>query len=281
MIKAKVKNTIRKENDTKRQRARGMSVVEAVVAVSIFGVVATIAMNAYLYANNASERAANSSKAWWLAEEGIEASRSIRDQSFSMLTPGTHGLSQSGNKWSYNGTADYTDGYMRTIALTSLDADHVQATSSVSWNTQGATSTVSLAEQFTNWRKSIGTEVAYTSIATSSATLTKGNAELTGLSFSTTGDIATTTITAFRVSWSGGSGGKITLKNIYSPNTTTVFGPGAVDSGATTTLSKSIVLSGAATQSFQILFSGNIKGYTITIAPIFDDGSSESVSLSE
>lgn len=130
-----------------------MTIVETVVAVAIFSILATVAYEIYIGVDNLVRRADQKSTALWLAEEGIEATRSIREEEFSNLIDGDFGLAISSDKWNFSGTEDMTNGYLRSITLRSLDADSIFASSTVSWNYLNATNTVSLSTVFTNWRK--------------------------------------------------------------------------------------------------------------------------------
>src|SRR6187399_3274840 len=91
-------------------RNRGFTIVECVIAIAIFSVISVVAFQIYLGANALQERASQKSKAMWLAEEGIEAVRSIRDESFTNLVNGTKGLILSGGKWQFSSSTNVIDG---------------------------------------------------------------------------------------------------------------------------------------------------------------------------
>lgn len=131
----------------------GVTVVEAVIAIAIFSILATVAYEIYIGADKLVKRTDQKATALWLAEEGLEAVRSIRDESFANLTTGQNGLAVSSNQWTFAGTEDTSGIYWRAVTLASIDADNVLATSTVSWSYNGATNTVSLGTIFTNWHK--------------------------------------------------------------------------------------------------------------------------------
>lgn len=135
----------------------GFSIVEALLAGSVFALLVTALVGAFIYGQEASALAGNRARAILLAEEGLEASRNIRDSSYSNLTAGTHGISVSSNQWGFSGTSDATDSFFtRQIAVSNIDASHKTATSTVSWQQNPSrTGTVALVTRFTNW---IGTK---------------------------------------------------------------------------------------------------------------------------
>ncbi len=88
-----------------------------------------------------------------LAQEGLEAARSIRDAGWSSLAVGTHGLLYTNTAWSFQHTSDTNDVFTRTIAVTALSAHERQVISTVSWmNPSHNTRSTSLATTLSNWR---------------------------------------------------------------------------------------------------------------------------------
>ena len=76
--------------------SKGFSVVEVLLAASIFSLLVTALVGAFLYGQESSALAGARARAGQLADEGLEASRSIRDGAFTNLTDGAHGLAVSG-----------------------------------------------------------------------------------------------------------------------------------------------------------------------------------------
>ncbi len=132
--------------------AAGFSSVEALLAASIFGLLVTALVGTYLYGQEATALAGSRARAALFAEEGLEATRNIRDSSFSNLTDGPHGLSTSGNQWSFAGTSDTSDGFTRQLVISTIDAKRKEVSSVVTWQQNPQrTGTVSLITRFTNW----------------------------------------------------------------------------------------------------------------------------------
>jgi len=254
---------------------RGMTVVEAVVAIAVFVLICGVAVQTYQGANALTKRAADKTKALWLAEEGIEATRSIRDENFGNLSNSSRGLLLSGGKWIFSGSSDTTEGYVRTVAVTLSGADTAYATSTVSWSSNGATSTVALATRLTNWRKLVGTQADHLSIITSGAYLQSANpALLTNITLVTDGVIGTTTISQIMFAWTPNSPTTRRLQQIYSPNAASVY-TGSIATGGTATLTTPITMAGAVSRTIQFRWNATMVGKTFTTTLIMSDGSSK------
>jgi len=132
---------------------KGFSLVEVIIAVSVFSIIVTGLMGAFVYAYKSSVISGKKSRAVFWAEEGLEAVRSIRDRSFNNLVDGTHGLAISGNQWIFSGTEDVTDIFTRSVDIGAIDSDTRKITSNISWEEQERTYEVSLVSYLTNWKK--------------------------------------------------------------------------------------------------------------------------------
>ncbi len=134
------------------QSSKGFSLVEVILACSLFALLVTAFIGAYLYGEESSMLAGNRARAVMLAEEGLEATRNIRDASFSNITDGTHGLGISANQWVFSGVSDSTDIFTREVVVSSIDADRKNVISNVTWQQNGQRSgLVSLVTEFTNF----------------------------------------------------------------------------------------------------------------------------------
>ena len=138
-------------------RERGFSLIEAILAVAVFSLLLTAFAGIFASGGQSSMLAGQRARAVFLTEEGLEAARNIRDENFSNLSNGTHGLSASGSQWSFSGSSDTTDIFTREIIISSIDADRKQIISRVIWQqNQQRTGSVSLASYLTNWKASVG-----------------------------------------------------------------------------------------------------------------------------
>lgn len=128
----------------------GFSVVEVLLAVTVFGMLVTALVGAIIYARSSTATAGNRARAAAIAEEGLEAVRTIRDANFATLADGTYGLAQSANQWVFSGTQDTTDVYTRQIIVTSAGTNRKNVTSRVSWPQGATTAQLDVASLFTN-----------------------------------------------------------------------------------------------------------------------------------
>ncbi|MGB8815842.1 MAG: type II secretion system protein [Minisyncoccia bacterium] len=135
---------------------KGNSLLEILLAIAIFTagsiVVALLVINAGITMRYAEE----SSKALLYAKEGIEAMKSIRDQSFSNLVGenvGNHGVSIIDGRWSFSGSSTLEENhYTRIISISTTTATTSKVTSTVSWNfTETKVNQVQLITYLTNW----------------------------------------------------------------------------------------------------------------------------------
>lgn len=132
----------------------GFSTIEVLLSSTILVLIVTVFMGAYTYGSESTAIAGQRARATFLAEEGLEASRNIRDASFSNLSDGTSGLAISGNQWTFSGSSDTTDSfYTRQITISTAGTDRKQVVSTVSWQQNNQrTGSVSLTTDLTNWR---------------------------------------------------------------------------------------------------------------------------------
>lgn len=130
----------------------GFSIVEVMLAGSVFVLLVTALVGAYLYGQESTALAGNRARATLLAEEGMEATRNIRDAGFNNLTDGTHGLSVTGNEWNLFGSSDTTDIFTRIITIATVDTKRKNVTSQVTWQQNPQRNgSVTLVSRFTNW----------------------------------------------------------------------------------------------------------------------------------
>jgi type II secretory pathway pseudopilin PulG len=280
-------------------RFRGMSIVEVVIGIGIFSLLSLVAYQLYSGVRITALREGERNKALWLAEEGIEATRSMRDVDFARLTDGTHGLTLVNTSWSFVGTSDTMDRYVRSVTITPLGEDTKEITSLVEWRTAyGVSDSVHLTTVLTNWRKAVvetftGTMADALSIDISGVRLgTKeqgdnhdGDGEqqnggkgelLTGIVLGTRAGATTTEITAVTVTWTKKSR---ELKRIYSPVGRQVFGSASMKSGKTATLTRPIRLSEGTTSTIAFDFGDSMRNSDFNVVFILRDGSTTTINI--
>lgn len=131
---------------------KGFSPVEALLAVTIFALISSAFIGAIISGREAMMISGKHARALMIAEEGLEATRNIRDEDFVLLTDGAHGISGSGSSWAFAGTSDVTDEFTRIVTIAPVNATTKSVTSTVSWqqNVQ-RNGSASLITYLTNW----------------------------------------------------------------------------------------------------------------------------------
>ena len=137
----------------------GQSLVELLIAMAVFVLVVSavtfIILDVYLADRVAQER----TRATFLAKEGMEATRSIRDNNWDDLTNGDHGLAIIGDNWTFQGSQEDVSSQLkegiRKITVGEIDADRKKITSQVTWElTEARQQGVTIITYLTNWAKS-------------------------------------------------------------------------------------------------------------------------------
>ncbi len=136
----------------KRGDQGGFSVVEVLLAATVFGFLVSARIGALVYGRQATADAGDHRQAASLAEEGLEAVRNIAGASYTNLVDGTYGLSQATNQWAFSGASDATGMFVRSISITAAGANRKKVTSTITWPQINSTGQVSLDTYIANWR---------------------------------------------------------------------------------------------------------------------------------
>ncbi len=140
------------------KQSLGQSLVELIIAMGIIvlviGSVAFLVIDSYVSGRLSKEI----THANFLAEEGMEAIRSIRDNSWDDLNNGTYGIIVSGGTWQFQTDPDVTDNkFTRTIIIEELnpiDPDRKKIISQVDWKfIENRQQQIQLITYLTNWQK--------------------------------------------------------------------------------------------------------------------------------
>ncbi len=135
------------------QSQGGFSLVEVMLSVAVFAMIATALVGAVIYARESANVAGLRTRAGFLAQEGVEAVRAIRDQDFTSLAAGTYGLNVVSGRWTLVPTPDVTEGFTRSVAITTQSETAMQITVTVTWNqTLQRTGSIARTENLTDWR---------------------------------------------------------------------------------------------------------------------------------
>ncbi len=148
----------------KQTKEKGFTLVEVLIAAAIFVLFVSV-MVALIVDVYTSQRASEEyTEATFLAHEGLEAARAIRDFNWANLTNGPHGLVLSGGVWTFSGTSDSLGNFTRQITVTEIDPHRKQVTSQVTWPiTPVRTGDVTLDTYLTNWWESVSVGVNWCS----------------------------------------------------------------------------------------------------------------------
>ena len=137
---------------TKRERCRGFTLVETLVAISIFtlsilGLISILA-SSVSDINYAKQKIV----AGYLAQEGIEHARNIRDTHVLYDASGTGwgNFLSDPNVTNYSSPSDYST-FIRTITKTAVNADEEKIISTVTWTQGSGTYHITFSENLFNW----------------------------------------------------------------------------------------------------------------------------------
>lgn len=132
---------------------KGFSLIEVILAISIFALSVTGLLGGVLYGQYAGVIASHRGQAALLATEGIEATQHIAAENFSNLTDGLFGLDSSTLSYTLIQNPDVWDIYERSIAISSIDANTKYIESTVSWSQSGIDrGEVLITSYITNWK---------------------------------------------------------------------------------------------------------------------------------
>lgn len=259
---------------------RGFSLIEALLASALFGLIATGAVGALLYSQESVAISGDRARALMLAHEGLEAARNIRDSGFENLVMGTWGLSLASNEWSFVASPDVTDIFTRTVTIASVDSSTRSISSTLAWQSNlQRPGSITLVTQLSNWRTVTQTQADQVAIDASGAVISgSGKSELQGIELSNTGT-STVVIDRVTVSWTKPNQNIKEIKMegtvVWSNN-----GPGTPTGtqGSGTELDIQDISIPALEDDFdidRIKMTGNAEGDTFTIVLRFTDGSSK------
>jgi type II secretory pathway pseudopilin PulG len=130
---------------------RGFSVVEVLLAATVFSFLASALIGAIVYGRESTANAGDRIRANLIAEEGIEAVRNIHTDDYASIVNGTYGLSASGGAWDFAGTSDTTDTFTRQITVADNGPNRKVISSRVTWTNGEHTRDTTLVTRLTDW----------------------------------------------------------------------------------------------------------------------------------
>jgi len=148
---------------------KGFGLLEVAIGATIISVALLVLLSTYGSDVKGALGNESSIKAAYLAEEGVEAVKLLRDGGWNLnlatLVPGTnYYLSWGGSSWSTTLVPQYVDGFERSFVVSSvyrdansdittsgsIDANTLKLVVSVAWSIHGATTTKSVSTYVTN-----------------------------------------------------------------------------------------------------------------------------------
>ncbi len=146
---------------------KGQSFIELLISIGIF-IAITSAITFLVLNSHISNRLGQEiTEANYLAQEGIEAARSIRDNDWDDLVDGNYEVEVSGDSWVFkdSGAGITPSLFNRVITVETVRPDVKKITSKVSWDfISNRSQNVELVTYLTNWQKEVsGIEVSFSS----------------------------------------------------------------------------------------------------------------------
>jgi len=148
------------------EKERGQSLIELMIAMGLFTLwvsgVAFLILDVY-----ASDKVARGNTiATMLAQEGLEAVRSIRDAGWERLDAGEYGLDVSDGRWVFEGSQDEVPQLAngtRIIRIEDLEEGRKKVTAQVIWEISNQrVQDIELVTYLTNWKEVVGAQTCET-----------------------------------------------------------------------------------------------------------------------
>lgn len=262
---------IKKVMPTVRQ---GFSLVEVIIASAILSIIVGYAATGLVRSHGYLTNSGNKYRAEVLAEEGLEAARNIRDNSFANLADGTYGISSSGSAYSFSGSQDTKDIFTRKVYVSTINSKTKEIKSEIKWTDSGGNQTISLSDQLTDWRKIKPLEGEQLIIDVANAKIDPtDHKKVTGVTIENIDTELDITVTEMKISWTGAPGGT-NLTGIHIDGNSVWSGSNA--SGSTEDITDFVLATGHGTYPIDHLdFSNDMTGSTITIIFTMLDGTTK------
>lgn len=266
-----------------KKRARGQSILELLIAAGIFAVLLSVVSVTLIDGYVSTLAAEQNSTALPLAEEGLEAARSIRDSNWDDLVIGNHGLAVSSSRWIFQGTEEDLSAKLnqgkRIVIVEDAGADRKLVRSRVLWRTGSRDNQIELVTYLHNWQKeTLPPQADWLLVDTTNAKLSANQRQLNGLVFSNTGTSAII-IDRITVSWTNSQ--LIEQITFAGTDVWTRKGPGTPTgrqpSGTEIDIQDFTISAGSTVSPTAFVFNGKMKGAVFDIIFTMKDGSQKIV----
>lgn len=112
---------------------KGFSAVEVLLALTLISILALGSLGTLIYGTETLASADDFSRAYYLADEGLEIVKNIRDNDYSNISSGTYSLNLNSGNWELVNGTETIDEFSREITIGQLDPTTFQVTSNISW----------------------------------------------------------------------------------------------------------------------------------------------------
>ncbi|EKD46876.1 MAG: hypothetical protein ACD_67C00030G0001 [uncultured bacterium] len=253
----------------------GFSLVEVLLTIALFAIFVTVFSGSLVYGQESERLAGDRIRANFLAEEGLEAVRNMRDGNFSNLTIGTHGLVIQDGKWNFSGTSDTTGIFTREIIITESGTSEKAVTVNVAWKqNEQRSGLVSLESRFDDWKIANPTEAEQILVVTNNSQIASGGSfQVTDVTVENVG-IEDVKIANMQTSWSGVfSGAKLIGINMGGNSVWT----GSDSTGSVQDITDFTVTLGAGAYPMAFVFDKTVNGISLNVLFTMTDGSVKEV----
>lgn len=120
-----------------KHKSSGQSLIEVVMAFAVSILILVSLVNGVVVSLRNIRFARNKTLAVKYAQEGIEATRSIKERSWNEILNGSYGLLWSGGQWSFVSGNELIDEFSRVVEITDSDSGDPEiknVTVTVSWS---------------------------------------------------------------------------------------------------------------------------------------------------
>ncbi len=117
--------------------------------------VVTACFGVFFYGQQLGANASVKRRAVFLAKEGIEAMRSIRNQTDTLPDEGSYGLTATEAIWQLTETPDVTNDLTRTITVETIDDYTKKITVDITWQHTGTDGSFFMISYLTPWTVTI------------------------------------------------------------------------------------------------------------------------------
>lgn len=153
----------------KKWGGKGIGIIEILVVVAILGITLTTLLGLASFSLGTQDLARQTVQAKDLAQEAMEAVRSIRDnRGWGLIVNGSYGLENISGYWNFAGTNNIISGFTRTVLIVDgrresgsdnivesggdIDPDTKKITVRVEWIERSRPHSIELKTYLTNWR---------------------------------------------------------------------------------------------------------------------------------